>query len=195
MIMDQEKIQALLRKYYSGATSLEEEQELKAYFTENDVPGSLLPEKEMFTCFSFNNNEDIPSPEFEQKLINSIIGEENNIKKGSKTRILYNVLRVAASLIILSASYIIIDKNTSLFHSHYTYTEIDNPEIAYKEAKKALLMVSSNMNAGLSGLENLEKLNSGKEEILKLKTFNTGIFNLRKITIFEETTKLIINKK
>ena len=108
---------------------------------------------------------------------------------------MYNLLRVAASIIILAASYIIIDKNTNLFHSPYDYQEIENPDIAYKEAKKALLLVSSKLNNGFTDLQNLEKLNAGRKELQNLKSFNTGIFNLRKITIFEETKNLISNKK
>ncbi len=194
MNMDQEKIKELLKKYYSGTTSLEEEQELKIYFTENNVPDSLLPEKELFSYFEYKNDEDIPGQDFEQKLIKNIISEESKTKKRSNIRILYNALRVAASITILAASYLILDKNTNMFHAPYNYVETENPEIAYMEAKNALLLVSRNLNAGMSGLENLEKLNSGKKEFQKLKALNSGIFNLSKIPIFEGTKNINPNK-
>jgi len=191
--MDLEKVEILLEKYYSGTTSLGEEQELKDYFAGDNVPRNLLPEKDIFSCFSYEDVDELPDKSFEQKLIARIESEAFNTIKKKKTRFLYNTLGIASTITILVASFIIINKNTNLFNST-VLSEIKDPEIAFAETKKALLLVSRNINKGLDNLNNLDKINSGKREINYLKSLNTGIINLRKISIFDETKNLLINK-
>lgn len=193
MIMDLEKVEILLEKYYSGNTSLEEEQLLKDYFKADKIPYNLLPEKDIFNCFSHEDIDDLPGKNFEQKLIEIIESEANTNLKKKKTRFLYNTLRIASTITILFVSFIIINKNTNLFNSS-GLSEIKDPEIAFAETKKTLLLISRNMNIGLDNLKNLDKINSGKREINNLKSFNTGIINLRKISIFDETKNLLTNK-
>ncbi|MFC2128383.1 hypothetical protein ACFLRR_00770 [Bacteroidota bacterium] len=192
--MDLEQIQILLEKYYKGETSLKEEKELIKYFLNNEVSDDLLSEKEMFTYFSYDNAEDIPAADFEQKLINNINNPAFNSQRKRRLPVLYNSLRIAAGIAILLASYFFIDNNTNFFQTTENINEINDPQIAYNEAKKALLMVSDNMNSGLSDLNNLDKLNSGQKEFKNLKSFNTGIINMRKIKIFNDTKNLLTNK-
>ena len=50
--MNEQMIHDLLRRYFDGATSLDEERELQRYFAENDVPASLKAYRPMFSFFA-----------------------------------------------------------------------------------------------------------------------------------------------
>ena len=52
MIMDGHKIQELLRRYFDGATSLDEERELQRFFTREEVPESLKQYRPLFAFFA-----------------------------------------------------------------------------------------------------------------------------------------------
>jgi len=50
--MNEQKIQELLQRYFDGETSLDEERELQRYFAGNDIPGSLMAYRPLFTYFA-----------------------------------------------------------------------------------------------------------------------------------------------
>ncbi|MDR1172460.1 MAG: hypothetical protein LBL24_08415 [Bacteroidales bacterium] len=50
--MNEQKVHELLRRYFDGATSLDEERELQRYFAGEDIPGSLEAYRPMFTFFA-----------------------------------------------------------------------------------------------------------------------------------------------
>ena len=47
--MDYKYIEQLLERYWKCETSLEEEEILRTFFSQKDVPASLLPYKDLFT--------------------------------------------------------------------------------------------------------------------------------------------------
>ena len=66
------EIEALVEKYYNGETSLDEENILKEFFLNEDVPEHLLSEKEMFKYIASEDSEILPSPDFEEKIISNL---------------------------------------------------------------------------------------------------------------------------
>ena len=50
--MDEQKIQELLRRYFDGETSLDEERELQRYFAGEDIPGLQKAYRPMFAYFA-----------------------------------------------------------------------------------------------------------------------------------------------
>ena len=73
--MDYKYIEQLLDKYFECNTTLEEEQILRAFFAQEDVPVHLLPYQEFFTSQSFGKNVESLGENFDQRVL-SIIGEE-----------------------------------------------------------------------------------------------------------------------
>ena len=49
--MDSKHAEQLLEKYWNCETSLEEEQQLRAYFRTNDIPASMKDTAELFRYF------------------------------------------------------------------------------------------------------------------------------------------------
>lgn len=73
-MMDYKYIEQLLDKYFEAQTSLGEEQILRAFFAQEDVPVHLLPYREFFTYQSFGKNAESLGSDFDQKIL-GIIGE------------------------------------------------------------------------------------------------------------------------
>ena len=73
--MDYKYIEQLLDKSFECNTTLEEEQILRAFFAQEDVPVHLLPYQEFFTSQSFGKNVESLGENFDQRVL-SIIGEE-----------------------------------------------------------------------------------------------------------------------
>ena len=60
--MNEQKIQELLRRYFEGATTLDEERELQRYFAGNDIAGSLEAYRPMFAYFAEERAVQPPKP-------------------------------------------------------------------------------------------------------------------------------------
>lgn len=157
--MDSKEIRELLDKYWACETSLAEEEKLKAYFNQNEVAPDLAEYKSMFQYFGQQVNITMKG-EFSQQLSQKIARHR---PQKPKSRLLLNMMRVAASLlIILSCSY--------FYYNHYQNQQIatalledtyQDPEIAYQEMKKALLQVSKRMNSGTKYMVSIKQINEG----------------------------------
>ena len=55
--MESAKIEKLLEKYYEAETTLQEEKQLKDYFSRSDVPAHLKEHKDMFNYFNDSSLE------------------------------------------------------------------------------------------------------------------------------------------
>ena len=77
--MDYKYIEQLLDKYFECQTTLEEEQILRAFFAQEDVPAHLLSYREFFTYQSFGKNSETLGNDFDERIL-SIIGEEDTMK-------------------------------------------------------------------------------------------------------------------
>ena len=75
MTMDYKYIEQLLERYFECETSLEEEQILRAFFAQENVPVRLLPYRQLFTEQTFAKNEEALGADFDSKIL-SIINEE-----------------------------------------------------------------------------------------------------------------------
>jgi hypothetical protein len=81
--MDYKYIKQLLDRYWKGVTTLEEEEILRAFFSQEDVPAELKPYQTLFTYEQNEKKEDVLDDDFDQKII-SIIEMEK--KEGYKVR-------------------------------------------------------------------------------------------------------------
>jgi hypothetical protein len=79
--MNAREINNLLEKYYDGRCSDEEEQILRKYFRETDVPQEFEAEKEMFRYYDSSLSVPEPAAGFEDRILRSIDRSER--KKGA----------------------------------------------------------------------------------------------------------------
>ncbi len=146
--MELREIEKLLEKYFDAATSTAEENRLKDYFSSPDVAPHLEQYRPMFGYFTSEATE-----KFERTV---------PLKPGKRY---VAWLSVAASFIVMLGLYaLFITPQASKAGELGTY---DDPEVAFRETQKALNMLSSQINVGVSGMEYLDEYEKSKNKIFK----------------------------
>lgn len=77
--MDYKYIEQLLERYWSGETSLEEENILRAFFSQKDIPASLLPYRDIFVYQAVSKSEEVLNSDFDDKIL-ALIDEPEVVK-------------------------------------------------------------------------------------------------------------------
>ena len=77
--MDYKYIEQLLERYWSGETSLEEENILRAFFSQKDIPASLLPYRDIFVYQAVSKSEEVLDSDFDDKIL-ALIDEPEVVK-------------------------------------------------------------------------------------------------------------------
>ena len=158
---DYNHIEKLLERYYNAETSEQEEQMLKDFFFNEDVPPYLQAEKAMFLQLQAS---DVPEG-LEERLAQQIDQwglSEQKVQKKPRVFRLQWIGSIAASLLLLIGM------------SWYMYEPprkdtCATPEEAYAHAEKALILFSEALNKGLRPIEAMEKTNQSiRKQINKL---------------------------
>ena len=145
-------IEKLLEKYDNGETTLQEEQQLKHYFTKETVAPHLEVYKPMFQYFVITKEEqftkDVPL-------------------KPRKTLALYKWISVAAVAVLMFGVYTQVNKPSELN---------DDQLLAYNQTMDALNLVSSQFKKGNDNMEALglmsSSLNKGTENMAYINQFS-----------------------
>ena len=186
---DLNSIEALLEKYYNGETSTAEEGMLRDFFSSGNVPDHLAADAELFGFFRIQQESEMPGNL--QARLESLIDEKSvrSITAFSKWK--YYWISGAAAVILLMMALFLdsqIKKRPSLQATGDTY---EDPYLAYAEAKRVLYFVSEKMSTGRKPLQNLEKLESGKQFVQPVFSIGTGLQKLEYFSTIEKTKKLI----
>jgi hypothetical protein len=174
-------IEKLLQKYFEGDTSLQEEEKLKSFFREEDVPPHLASLKDLFV--SYHDQKDIEplDEQFDEDLMDRIENEKVVSMKRKRRSLVYTISAIAAVIIVIIGISIYFNMATRSIEDTF-----NDPQIAYNEAKKVMLFISEKFNRGvqpvgeattkvdqgLQNLESVEKFNDGLQETTKLERFN-----------------------
>ncbi|MCB0804389.1 MAG: hypothetical protein KDC05_01250 [Bacteroidales bacterium] len=184
--MNTQDIERLIGKYEQGQTTAKEEELLKYWFSNEEVPEQLAIYKEIFAFYDAASEEELPDPEFDRKLLDTLgISEENVQNKSGMLRRLYPAFGIAASIVLLIGVYFIFQTqqpNTGTY---------DDPEIAYAEAKRVLLQVSGNLNTGMDELSNVKSMSKAVDELDNLEMLDNGIKEMKKISILDKSKQMI----
>ena len=100
--MDYKYIEQLLERYWAAATTLEEEEILRAFFCQTEVPTHLLPYRALFMYEHDEKKMDVLGDEFDQQVMEAI-GEKTEQKARTITlsRRLKPLFRAAAVVAII----------------------------------------------------------------------------------------------
>ena len=77
--MEAKEIRDLLARYYEGTTSLTEEQQLRVYLTQEDVPADLIADRDQFRAMDRLRGEEPPEALADDRLFQKIEAEEHSL--------------------------------------------------------------------------------------------------------------------
>jgi len=143
--MELVKIEQLLEAYFEGQTTLAEEEQLRSYFEQEDLPEHLQLYQPMFAGFQLAETEEA---DFDIKLPKEKI---NN----------FWFFRVAASAVIfLGLAGFFFTQNSG------GYSQEEQLALqSYQEARETMMMLSRNLNQGAESVQLLDAFNTGTESI------------------------------
>lgn len=176
-------IKILLERYYKGDSSLSEEESLKTFFSQEDIPLELKPDQDLFLYYSAGKSVEKASPGHDAKLrediLNAISSPTGTITSGTGYKAqLYWLSGIAASLILILGSYF-------LLINHGPVDTFEDPQLAYLEAKKVLEYVSVKFNEGTQPVkEGISHLDRGMEPLNKISEINKGLSKLSEASTF-----------
>ena len=98
--MDYKYIQQLLNRYFDCETTLEEENILKTFFSQKEIPAELVKYQALFIYEQEEPKNDVLGEEFDKKLL-AIIEEPAPVKAPQRLRPLFRAAAVIAILLTL----------------------------------------------------------------------------------------------
>jgi len=192
---DLKQIEELLEKYYSGETSLDEERKLHWFFQTREFPSYLQPDADIFR-YHYKQKKEEASATLEEKLTKLFDEQEHKNRYFLSGRTIRLASTIAASILIVFALWIGVGRDIIRKQQIATYEDTyDDPQLAYLETKKVLLLVSEKLNAGTKDLQYLKKYNQGINMLEPVLSFGPGIKSLDKLSKFNEATELITKKQ
>lgn len=135
---EQERIAALLEKYWQAETTVEEERELAAFFRGDNIPAEWADYRQVFAFFA-DEGQVVPSEDLQHRIMQSIHPRRQTLSWWA-----------AAAVIILALGLITLTEPGSPPSIKDTY---DNPQQALAAVQKALFTVSKNLNKGIQPLK------------------------------------------
>jgi len=161
--MDSNKIEELLKKYWACETSLEEEQQLQTYFKSGEIPEQLKDTAALFQYFDQSKKKSLNDSAFEQRVLSQVAQPA----KGKVIRLVYNTMRIAAGVAVLMAAIWFVRKEVRTTTPQAVVDTYDDPQLAFEETKKALLMISKSFGKAEEQAKKINMFNEAQEEIQK----------------------------
>lgn len=161
-------IEKLLEKYENGETTLKEEQRIKDYFAQDNVPEHLEPYRLMFQYFNSTKQElytkDVPL-------------------KPRKSYI-YQWISVAAVAVLMLGIMVpsLLGDDVVTPETVYTQDQLE----AYNQTKNALSLLSNSFNESASNVNTLGLVSTN---------FNKGAENVNRVSEFAKTTNKLVKRK
>jgi hypothetical protein len=150
MDMELNELRNLLQKYEEGETSLQEEKDLKMYFSSNEVPEEFIAYKNIF-------NFSVESRKIE-------FSKDSRLKSAPTRKWTY--AGVAASILIIMSFFFFNDLTNKKLEDQNLGT-IEDPEQAYLKTKETLQMVADVFSDGREDLKYLNEFNKTKNKFIK----------------------------
>jgi hypothetical protein len=160
--MDSKQIEQLLEKYWNTETSLEEEQQLRDFFTGANIPGQFKETAELFRYFDHQKKVQLNEPSFDGDMARKI----NATRPAAKTvTMYYNYARIAAGVaVVIAATYFVGQEVRKSYPAEVTDTYSD-PKLAFEETKKALMMLSKGFGKARHETEKIKMFNEAEQKV------------------------------
>lgn len=155
------ELELLLERYYNAETTLEEEEWLRVYFTSQQMTDKM-PESALFAdiAAAFAQN-DTPAVKVRSNRRITLLAALSVIAACFVGVVIWisgigpnHLMKERAEVV---SAIVLADAGVS--------GEIEDPDLALQQARKALAYVSTQLNKGANGMSRLEKLNESIEKI------------------------------
>jgi len=160
--MDSKRIEELLNKYWNCETSLEEEQQLKEYFSGTHIPDQWKETAALFRYFEESKKKSLTDSSFDGRVMKNVHKPEGKMRK-----LVINSLRIAAGVAVLVAATWFVRKEIRQSTPQAVVDTYDDPQLAFEETKKALQMISKSFGAAEQQAKKINLFNEAQEEIQK----------------------------
>ena len=147
--MNEQKIHELLRRYFDGATSLDEERQLQRFFTGDDIPDSLKAYRPMFAFFAGERAVMPPKP----KAVTRNIRLNLSILTG-----------IAASIAILFL-VVLPEKQTDQYVYYVDGQRVYDESAAIRSAEDKLQLLAASMQKAQNSMSTFEKVQDSNQAL------------------------------
>ncbi len=150
--MESNKVEQLLEAYFDGATTLLQEEQLRTYFTSNNVAPHLESYTALFSAFAKAKEDryNVPIELPKQK-------KKFNFKR------LSGIAAIAVIAISLAAQF----TTTSIVESEAIVTSYENEEVAIQKTKQALGIMGKIFNESTAQLGAVNEFNTTTSNFFK----------------------------
>ncbi len=175
--MDYKRIDLLLERYWNCVATQEEEAEIKAFFSSNNqIPAHLESTASLFQYFTREEEVKMLDEAFDKNLLAKLKQQpQGKVRKLEQS--FQNYMKVAAVIALVIATSFVFrmeiwkgDKPALLLVED-TYK---NPEEAYAETKKALMLIASKMNHGKREVHKMSILSKAESKVKGDKKKNSS---------------------
>lgn len=177
-------LKKLIDKYFDGETSLEEEQQLREFFQQEDLSGSYAELRAYFIA-SDEFSEETLSDDFDEMLDKKLLAESKPVQRKITT---YWIFGIAATVLLLLSFWF----STELFQPKELYGTITDPEIAFMETKKVLGDVSQKLNEGLKpAKQTTDKVKKNVEQAGEINKVNQAFKKTESLNKLDQASDLL----
>lgn len=164
--MDSNRLEELLARYWNAETTEEEEQQLRHYFLNSDVPANLKETANLFRYYESQRKNTLQDAAFDHLLMANI----NTTKRSNIRKLVFNTMRIAAGIAVLVVAVWFVRNEVRKTTPEEIVDTYDDPKLAFEETKKALLMISKSFGKAKEQTKNINLFNKAQEEIKKKET-------------------------
>jgi hypothetical protein len=160
MLMDLDKIDSLLQKYWNAETSLEEEEQLRAFFAREPVPENLKETASLFRYFEQQKRLGVDDLAFDREL-------KKKLKPAGKVInfSFVQIARIAAGLLVVVAATFFIREEIKKAYPDEPEDTYSDPKVAFEETKKALMMISKSFNKAQKEASKINVFNEATDKM------------------------------
>jgi len=179
------EIEKLIEKFYGGETTRKEEELLRAYLNQENIPKQFQADKAYFELLKEEKELKLENS-FDDKILQSIDFKEdssNTIKMWS-----YRLSGLAAIILV----FVMVWFGTDLLQPREVYGTISDPSLAFFETQKVLGEVSKNINKGLQPAEKtVKKIDENVKRVEELKKMNQALEDTKNIRKIDRASDLL----
>lgn len=155
--MDYNQLEALIKKYWDCEASLEEEERLREWFRTHEVPERFKETAKLFSYFD-EQKQKATGEHFEKQLIKKL-----NAPAGKTIGLWQTSLRIA---VVAAAIFFVREE----IQDKPDMAVIEDPQRAFEETKKALMMISKGFNKAEEHAKKINVLNEAEDKVRDKKS-------------------------